>query len=377
MRLSVWAAIACLVLAACGPAQQKPVTAAAELADIPIGVAGPMSGDLAAFGEQIKEGAQLAVEDINEAGGLLGKPLRLLVSDDRCDPKRARSVAADMADQGVPFVVGHFCSGSSIPASEVYRGEGVIQISPSSTNPALTDDADARGWRHVFRVCGRDDWQGTLAAEELARAHPGARIAVVRDDSSYGRAVTRTLLPALRSKGVETVAIEISANRDSYAAEVDRIVSADVDAVYYAGYHTEAAVLLKNARAAGLGVPFYGPDAFSTSELWALAGDAAEGTAITSLGVPRGEPSVDALIARLARRGHDAEIYTILSYVAVQVYAEAVRRAGSFDESTAAEELRKGSYDSVIGTVTFDRKGDILDPPWAWYRFTNGDIERL
>ena len=133
-------------------------------ADITIAVAGPMTGQYASFGEQMKAGAEQAVADINEAGGVNGEMLKLEVGDDACDPKQAVAVANQFAGSGVSFVAGHFCSGSSIPASSVYAEEGIIQISPASTNPAFTDNRPGPG---VYRVCGRDDQQGDVAGKFL------------------------------------------------------------------------------------------------------------------------------------------------------------------------------------------------------------------
>ena len=175
-----------LLLAACTGAtkQAKPQAAANEIV---IGVAGPMSGDLAEFGSQLRHGADQAVADVNAAGGVLGKQLKLVIGDDQCDPKRAVLVANDLVEQGVVFVDGHFCSGSSIPASKVYETAGVVQMSPSSTNPKLTE----RGIGTLFRITGRDDRQGSFAGPWLARHFAGKAVAILDDGSAYGRQVDR------------------------------------------------------------------------------------------------------------------------------------------------------------------------------------------
>jgi branched-chain amino acid transport system substrate-binding protein len=164
-RVPLWFGCAgmALLLAACasgGDGGAKPAPSGNEIV---IGVAGPMTGDLAVFGEQIRRGAQQAVDDLNAQGGVLGKQVRLAVGDDRCDPPRAVREAQKLVGEGAVFVVGHFCSGSSIPASEVYAEEGILQITPSSTNPKLTEMAAADGVRTLFRTTGRDDRQGTFA----------------------------------------------------------------------------------------------------------------------------------------------------------------------------------------------------------------------
>src|SRR5437763_327620 len=150
-------------------------TASAQ--DISIGVAGPMTGQYASFGTQLRNGAEAAVADINAAGGVLGKKLKLEIGDDACDPKQARAIAEKFASAKLPFVAGHYCSSSSIPASEAYAEGGVLQITPASTNPTFTD----RGLWNTFRVCGRDDQQGSVAGNFMARNYKGKNIAILHD----------------------------------------------------------------------------------------------------------------------------------------------------------------------------------------------------
>jgi branched-chain amino acid transport system substrate-binding protein len=199
-----------LLVAACSPQSD----------DIVIGVAGPMTGSEAAFGEQFRRGAEKAVADINARGGVNGKKLVLVVGDDACDPKQAVSVANDMASRGAVFVAGHYCSGSSIPASDVYAELGIIQISPGSTNPTLTE----RALSNVFRVCGRDDAQGPTAAAYVAENFAGKRIAIVDDKSTYGKGLADQFRTALNALGMEEVLIEsITAGDRDYASLVSKL----------------------------------------------------------------------------------------------------------------------------------------------------------
>src|SRR5215470_20276033 len=164
---------------------------------ITIGMAGPITGDLAEFGAQLKRGAEQAVADINKAGGVLGKQLKLEEGDDACDPKQAPIVANDLVSKGVVFVAGHFCSGSSIPASSVYHDEGVLQITPASTNPKFTDDAATKGWKTLFRTCGRDDQQGSFAGPWIAEHFKGKNVAIVHDKTQYGQGLADLTKAAL------------------------------------------------------------------------------------------------------------------------------------------------------------------------------------
>src|SRR5579885_2944328 len=174
--------------------------APAARAQIKIAVVGPITGSNATFGTQMKEGAEQAVADINAKGGVLGKKLVLEIGDDACDPKQAVAVANQLASKKVVFVAGHYCSSSSIPASEVYAESGILQISPASTNPTLTD----RGakFSNVFRVCGRDDQQGSVAGAFIADKFKGKHVAVIDDKSTYGKGLADETRKALAAKGV-------------------------------------------------------------------------------------------------------------------------------------------------------------------------------
>ena len=159
------------------------LSTAALAQDITVGVAGPMTGGESAFGRQLKNGAEQAIKDINTGGGLLGKKLALEVGDDACDPKQARSVAEKFASAKIPFVARHYCSSSSIPASEAYADGNVLQITPASTATAFTDH---NLW-NVARVCGRDDQQGLVAADYIAKFYKGKNVAILNDKTTYGK----------------------------------------------------------------------------------------------------------------------------------------------------------------------------------------------
>src|SRR5689334_19566995 len=178
-------------------------TGAAKAADIVIGVAGPMTGANAAFGEQLRRGAQMAVKDINAHGGVMGKKLKLEVGDDACDPKQAVAVANDMVKKKIVFMAGHFCSGSSIPASAVYAEEGILQITPASTNISFTDDPAAKGVKTIMRTCGRDDRQGIFAGTWLAKNYAGKKVAILDDKSAYGKGLADQTRKAMNDAGLK------------------------------------------------------------------------------------------------------------------------------------------------------------------------------
>src|SRR5947207_3839308 len=196
------------------------LSTAALAQDIPVAVAGPMTGGESAFGRQMKNGAEQFVADINAAGGVLGKKLALQVGDDACDPKQARSIAEKFASAKIPFVTGHYCSSSSIPASEAYADGNVLQITPASTNPLFTD----RKLWNVARMCGRDDQQGLVAGEYIAKNYKGKNIAILNDKTTYGKGLADETKKASNKAGITEKMYESYNNGDKdFAANVSRI----------------------------------------------------------------------------------------------------------------------------------------------------------
>lgn len=335
-----------------------------------IGTAGPMTGQYAAFGRQMREGAAMAVDDLNAAGGVLGQPVELLIGDDRCDPRQAVTVANDMAADGIVFMAGHFCSGASIPASEVYAEENILQISPASTNPALTET----GGDNVFRVVGRDDQQGAIAGTLIADSYPAATIAVLHDGSSYGQYLSQATMVTLADRGVP-VSVFDSYQQDltdagPLVAELDQ---QDIDVLYVAGYHDDVGRIARALRDRGMETQLIGADALVTEDFYTVAGAASDGTLMTFYPDPRDFAEATDVVVRMRADGFEPEGYVLYAYAAVQVWAEAAERAGTTDTDALVAEMRRGSFDTVVGRLTFDDNGDIEQPSYVWYRWRDGD----
>ncbi len=362
------------LLAATAAVAMLAAVSGAKAADIVIGSAGPMTGDLAEFGAQLRAGAEKAVADINKAGGVLGSQLKLEIGDDACDPKQAVAVANDLVSKGVVFVAGHFCSGSSIPASAVYAEEDVLQISPASTNPAFTEDAHSKGWTTVFRTCGRDDQQGDFAGAWLAQNFAGKRIAVIHDKSAYGKGLADLTKAAMNAAGLQEVMYEaITAGEQDYTALVTKLKEAQVDAIYFGGYHPEAALIVRQSREQGLNAPLLSGDSLNTLEFATLAGAAADGTMFTNAAEARNLPSAQAVVEEFRAGGYEPEGYTLSTYAAIQVWAEGAKRAGTTEPEKVAEAIRSAPIDTVIGTLSFDEKGDLTSSTYVWYVFKDGN----
>ncbi|TFG89397.1 MAG: branched-chain amino acid ABC transporter substrate-binding protein, partial [Hyphomicrobiales bacterium] len=285
---------------------------------IPVAVVGPVTGQYASFGAQMKNGGEMAVEDINAAGGVLGKKLDLSIGDDACDPKQAVAVANQMAGADVKFIAGHYCSGSSIPASKVYAESDLVQISPASTNPTFTDE---RAGPNIYRVCGRDDQQGGIAGRYLAANFADKNVAFIDDKTAYGKGLAEETKKAMNEAGKkETMEESITAGEKDYSALVSKLKQANIDVVYFGGYHTEAGLIIRQMRDQGLNTILMGGDALITQEFWSITGDAGENTLMTFSPDPRKNPAAAEVVKRFKDKGIEPEGYVLYTYAAVQVW---------------------------------------------------------
>jgi branched-chain amino acid transport system substrate-binding protein len=346
--------------------------------EITIAVAGPITGQYAIFGEQMRRGAQMAVDDINAKGGVMGKKLKLEVGDDACDPRQAVAVANQLASKKVVFVAGHFCSSSSIPASQVYNEAGILQISPASTNPKLTDDAAEKKWNNVFRTCGRDDQQGGVAGGYLANNYKGKKVAIVHDKSTYGKGLADETQKAMNAKGLKEAMYEAVTQGDKdFSALISKMKQANIDVIYYGGYHSEAGLMVRQAREQGLKATLISGDALVDNEFWKITGPAGEGTLMTFAPDPRKAAEAKDIVAKFKQQGYDPEGYTLYSYAALQVWSAAVEQAKSTDVAKVSPAIRGKSFPTVIGNLQFDNKGDVSNSKYVFFVWKNGQYSEM
>ena len=350
-------------------------SAAVASAEIRIATAGPMTGQYASFGAQMQAGAEMAVQEINAAGGVLGEELVLEIGDDACDARQAVSVANQLVGNGVVFVAGHFCSGSSIPASAVYDEEGVIQISPASTNPAFTDERPGPG---IFRTCGRDDQQGEIAGAFLAENYPDARIAFIHDNTAYGKGLADQTVAFYEAAGKEPALYQAyTAGEQDYTALVTRLKNENIDILYVGGYHTEAGLMKRQMADQAMDTILVSGDALVTDEYWSITGDAGEGTLMTFSPDPRLNEEAADVVAKFEEAGINPEGYTLYTYAAIQAWAAAVEEAGSTDFDPVVEALNAGTFQTVLGELDFDDKGDVTLPGYVMYEWRGGEYGYL
>lgn len=339
-------------------------------AQIKLGVGGPITGPNAAFGAQLKNGVDQAVEDINAAGGVLGQRITVTVGDDRSDPKEGVSVANKFAADGVKWVLGHFNSGVVMPASEVYAENGILMISPSATNPKVTE----RGLWNVFRTCGRDDQQGAVAADYIVKNLKGKKVAIVHDKTTYGQGLADETRKAMRAAGVNDVLYEgVNTGEKDFSALVSKIKAAGADIVYWGGLHTEGGLIVRQMRDQGLSTVLMSGDGITSDEFAAIGGPGVEGTLMTFPPDPRKRPEAAAVIKRFEARRFNPEAYTLYSYAGVEIMKQAAEGAKSLDPKKMAEFMRTGhKFKTVIGEISFDKKGDITRPDYTMYTWKKG-----
>lgn len=287
-----------LIVAVAGPAAAR--------AEVLIGLVEMQTGGMAiSWQDQLRQAAELAVAKLNAEGGVLGQQVRMIVGDDACDGEQAVALAKKFVTEGVVFVAGHQCSDASIPASPVYAEAGILMISPVSTNPTLTE----RGLTNVFRVVGRDDVQGTMAGNYLADRWGDKRIAILHDGTPYVKGLADETRKQLNARGVgERLYVQVEQGAVDYGDLIGRIVSTGIDVVYFPGRDPEVGLFIRQARDRGLQFRLVTGDNNVTETFRMIAGDAAEGTLLTSYPDPRDKLEAAELVAELRARQYPPDL---------------------------------------------------------------------
>src|ERR1700731_1724180 len=303
-------------------------------AQIKFGVAGPITGPNAAFGAQLVQGTSQAVEDINKAGGILGQQITLEQGDDVSDPKQGVSVANKFVGDSVRFVVGHFNSGVTIAASEVYKDNGVLMITPSATNPKVTE----RKLWDVFRTCGRDDQQGRLWADLALATLRDANFPIVHDKTTYGQGLADAAKGFMNAGGKKEVLYEgVNAGEKDYSAIVSKIKASGAEYLMWGGLHTEGGLIIRQMRDQGMKTVMISGDGITDNEFASIGGPGVEGTLMSFGPDPRNNPSAKDVVAEFKAKNFDPEAYTLYSYAAVQIFKQAAEKAKSLDPKKVAE----------------------------------------
>jgi branched-chain amino acid transport system substrate-binding protein len=356
--LKVLRVIATLPLVAallCGVAQ----------AEILIGVAGPLSGQYAGYGNEIKIGAEAAAAAINASGGINGEQLTVVAADDACDTKRAVEVAKEFVAKDVRVVIGHFCSGASLAAAYVYADAGIVMMSPAASNPAFTE----KNLWNVFRLTGRDDAQAQLAVEAV-KSTPDGLAALITDGTTASTALVNRFVTRLNQSPM----ISIKPGQTDLEAVATSITEKTYSHVYLATAATDAARLATALRNGGYTGVLLAPDAVVTEGFASKSGVAADGLRATFPADPTLNSNATAVVATLLAGGKAADGATLPAYAAVQAFAAAAKATSVNDGKAMARWLHGNGVSTVLGSVTFDAKGDLTVQPFVWYQFTAGSF---
>src|SRR6202167_1542937 len=339
--------------------------AGSAAAQVKFGIGGPITGPNAATGAQMKNGVEQAAADINAAGGVLGQKLAISFGDDVSDPKQGVSVANNFAANGIKFVIGHYNSGVTIPASEVYQENGILEITPASTNPTVTE----RGMWNIFRTCGRDDQQGKVAGTYILSHFKGKKIAFVNDKTTYGKGLADETLKTIKAGGMKEVLYEgINTGDKDYSALVSKIKQSGADPAYFGGLSTQGGLIVRQMRDQGVKAPLMGGDGITSDEFASVGGPGVEGTLMTYGPDPRNKPEAKAVVEEFRAKKFEPESYTLYSYAAVQIVKQAAETAKSLDPKKVAATMHSGmTFKTVLGDIAYDKKGDITKLDYVMY----------
>lgn len=334
---------------------------------IKIALAGPVTGPVAQYGDMQSMGALMAIEQINKAGGVNGSMLEAVTYDDACDPKQAVAVANKIVNDGIQFVVGHLCSGSSQPAADIYDEEGIMMITAASTAPELTE----KGHTLIFRTIGLDTMQGPTAGNYVVEQLKPKRAAILHDKQQYGEGIATSVKKALDDAKIPVVLFEgVTAGDKDFSALIAKLKKEDVDFVYFGGYHPEMGMLLRQSAENKFNARFMSPEGVGNSDISAIAGDASEGMLVTLPKAFDEDPKNAHLVAAFKAKKQDPRgAFVFPAYAAVQVMADAMTISKSQDPEKVAQALRSNSFDTPTGILEFDDKGDLKNFSFVVYQW--------
>ena len=360
---AIWGFALAALLALGGAVPAPEAGQQATKGTIKIATQSPLSGELAALGEGIKLGTQLAIEKLKGNVERLGFKVELVPFDDQAKPEVGVANARNaIADKEILVVIGHFNSGVAIPSSEVYKEVSLAMISPANTNPVVTD----RGLPNVSRVCGRDDVQGAVAAEFAAKELKAKSIYIVHNKNQYGQGIAEFVQSTAKRLGLQVLGFEGTEERANFDPILTPIRAKNPDVIFFGGEYPQAAPLFRQAREKGIQAKFMGPDGLDSTELLKLGGDGVVGMHYTTVagGVKEYPKAKDFAEAYRQKFGKDPEPFAAQSYDATAIGLKAIEAAikeagGNLPTREAvARAVRNVKYSGITGNIEFDEKGD-------------------
>ncbi len=344
-------------------------------ADITIGMAVSEASGKSLGGDAAARGAQQAIDDINAQGGVNNEKLVLQKADDNCNSRQAVNVANQFIASGVKFVVGAGCSSAAVPAARIYSQQKMLMISALSSDPALTE----AGYKTIFRVSGRDDQQGVAQANYILNHFRDYRMAILHDKSVVGQAQAEAFQKTINSYGVkEAVFDAYTPHQKDYSNLIRNFVNVNgIQLLVVEGSATDVAHIAREIKKQQATILVIGNDTLATDEFWKLAVNAGDGVMMTSMADTRDLPEAQVAVAGLRKANVEPAGYSLYGYAAVQVLAHGIKRAGYPDPAKVAMALRKNTFDTVIGKIGFDEKGDVTGSGYAVYRWHDGKYGQI
>ena len=349
--------VACfLLLAACGPAKPK--------GEVMVYVAAPLSGFQANGGQTVLGGVKLMAKQLNKAGGLLGYQVQVIGMDDESDSDVAIEIAQQIKEaiergDRIIGLIGHYNSGQTLAAMEIYKDLPLVVITPTASEVSLTQ----RGYRNFFRVNANDATQARVDAEFLVNTLGARRVAVIYNDDPYGQGLGSLIAKELRNLGAQVpLELQVAVEQSIFTEEVQRIAAADPDAIFYGGYEVEAPYLRAELVEAGITVPFLASDGAFLAATIDESGGTAEGIYVSAFA-----PSPEAVVDKQWIKEYqevdyrNPDTYSINGYSAMQVLAEGIGKAQSFDAAKVAQAIRQLDFDALVGHISYDQGGDLKE----------------
>jgi len=339
---------------------------------IKLGVAGAHSGDLASYGLPSVKAAELVVNEINAKGGVLGKKVVLLIEDDACKPELGSNVATKLISEGVDVVMGHICSGSTKAALAIYKDANIICISPSATNPPLTQSGD---YPNFYRTIASDDAQAKLEVDFALDVLKVKKIAVIHDKGDYGKGLAEFAKKFIEDSGKGKVVLfeGVTPGAVDYSAVVQKIKRSKAEAVIFGGYHPEAAKIIMQMRKKRMKTYFISDDGVKDDTFIKVAGKYAEGVYASGPMDTSSNPlAIAATKAHQKAYGSDPGAFFLNAYAATQALLNAIEKAGTTDYKAVSNALKTYYADTPLGKIKFDAKGDAIGIGFAMYQVKDG-----
>ncbi|WP_321803524.1 branched-chain amino acid ABC transporter substrate-binding protein [Burkholderia sp. BCC1988] len=347
---------------------------AANAADVTIGFAAPLTGASAHYGVDLKRGVELAIADANAKKFVIaGQPVRFVLDaeDDQGDPRTGSQVAQKLVDSKVAGIVGHFNSGTSIPASRIYYTAGIPMVSPSATNPTLT----SQGFNTVFRVMNSDSQMGRLAGRSAVETLKGKSIAVMDDRTAFGQGMADEFVKGVQAAGGKVVDREFTTDKAvDFRAQLTRIKSFNPDVIFWAGLDQQAGMVVKQMRQLGIRATLLGGGSFENETFLKVAGDSAEGAVSWDYGVPLSKMKEGKAFDEKMKAKYNQGVvaYAPQAYDATMVLIDAMQKANSTDPKVYTPFVKQISFEGISGSIGFLPNGDLKDPAATFYKVIGG-----